>query len=160
MNLTCFPTLEGLPFWRGENKRCTQINIKCHGKWFLILRTNNGGGKLAVCWPSLEVLLICCCCLVPESHPVPSAPWTVALGAPLALALSRQQYWSGLPFSSPGDLPDPGTKPTSPALACRFFTSEPPGESLFLIYFLSNSQNKLGEVDRVIILVLLIKKVE
>ena len=41
----------------------------------------------------------------------------------------RQEYWSGLPFPSPGDLPDPVTEPTSPALAGRFFTTEPPGKA-------------------------------
>ena len=42
--------------------------------------------------------------------------WTVAHKAPLSVELSRQEYWSGLPFPAPGDLPDPGIKPTSPAL--------------------------------------------
>ena len=41
---------------------------------------------------------------------------------------SRQEYWNGLPFPSPGDLPDPGMQPASPALAGRFFTTEPPGK--------------------------------
>ena len=43
-------------------------------------------------------------------------PWTVARQAPLSRGISKQEYWSGLPFSSPGDLPDPGTEPRSPAL--------------------------------------------
>ena len=43
-------------------------------------------------------------------------PWTVAYQAPLSIGFPRQEYWSGLPFPSPGDLPDPGIKPTSPAL--------------------------------------------
>ena len=43
-------------------------------------------------------------------------PWTVAHHAPLSMGLSRQEYWSGLPFPSPEDLPDPGIKPRSPAL--------------------------------------------
>ena len=43
-------------------------------------------------------------------------PWTVAHQAPLPMGFSRQEYWSGLPFPSPGDLPDPGIKPRSPAL--------------------------------------------
>ena len=50
--------------------------------------------------------------------------WTVACQAPLSMGFPRQEYWSGLPFPSPGDLPDPGIKPTSlmsPALADRFF---------------------------------------
>ena len=55
-------------------------------------------------------------------------PWTVAHQAPLSTGFFRQEYWSGLLFSPPGDLPDPGIKPTSPALAGRFFTTEPPGD--------------------------------
>ena len=43
-------------------------------------------------------------------------PWTVAHQAPLSMGFSRQEYWSGLPFPSPGDLPDPGIEPRSPAL--------------------------------------------
>ena len=43
-------------------------------------------------------------------------PWTVAHQAPLSMEFSRQEYWSGLPFPSPGNLPDPGIKPGSPAL--------------------------------------------
>ena len=42
--------------------------------------------------------------------------WAVALRAPLSMGFSRQEYWSGLPFPSPGDLPDPGIGPESPAL--------------------------------------------
>ena len=44
-----------------------------------------------------------------------ATPWTVAYQAPLSVGFSRQEYWSGLPFPSPGDLPDPGIKPGSPA---------------------------------------------
>ena len=43
-------------------------------------------------------------------------PWTVAHQDPLSMGFSRKEYWSGLPFPSPGDLPNPGTKPESPAL--------------------------------------------
>ena len=43
-------------------------------------------------------------------------PWTVAHQAPLSTELSRQEYWNGSPFSPPGDLPNPGIEPTSPAL--------------------------------------------
>ena len=55
-------------------------------------------------------------------------PWTIALQAPLSMEFSRQEYWSGLPFPSPGDLPDPGFKPASSALAGRSCTAEPPGK--------------------------------
>ena len=54
--------------------------------------------------------------------------WTVACQAPLSMGFSRQEYWSELPFPSPGDLPDPGIKPVSPALTGGFFTTEPPGK--------------------------------
>ena len=46
-----------------------------------------------------------------------ATPWTVAFQTPLSMGFSRQGYWSGLPFPSPGDLPDPGTEPGSPAVA-------------------------------------------
>ena len=54
-----------------------------------------------------------------------ATPSTVAHQAPLSKGSSRQEYWSGLPFSFPGDLPDPGVKSTSPALAGGFFTRKP-----------------------------------
>ena len=60
--------------------------------------------------------------------------WTVAYHTPLSIGSSRQEYWSGLPFSPPGDLPYPGIEPTSPALAGEFFTTEPPGEPIITIY--------------------------
>ena len=55
-------------------------------------------------------------------------PWTVALQAPLSMEFSRQKYWSGLPFPSPENLPDPGIEPTYPALTGGFFTTEPAGK--------------------------------
>ena len=60
-------------------------------------------------------------------------PWTVACQAPLSMGFPRQEYWSGLPFPSPGDLPNPGTEPVSPALAGRFFTIEPEGKSFLTL---------------------------
>ena len=56
-------------------------------------------------------------------------PWTVVHQAPLSMGFSRQEYWSGLPFPSPGDLPDPGIEARSPALQANTLTSEPPGKS-------------------------------
>ena len=55
-------------------------------------------------------------------------PRTVAHEAPLSMGFLRQEYWSGLPCPSPGDLPDPGYEPLSPALAGGFFTEELPGK--------------------------------
>ena len=53
-------------------------------------------------------------------------PWTVAYQAPQSMGFSRQECWSGLPFPSPGDLPDPGIEPWSPALQADALLSEPP----------------------------------
>ena len=61
-----------------------------------------------------------------------ATPWAVARQAPLSMGFSRQEHWSGVPSPPPGHLPDPGIEPaspTSPALAGRFFTTEPPGKS-------------------------------
>ena len=54
--------------------------------------------------------------------------WTVAYQASLSMGFSRQEYWSELPFPSPGDLPDPEIEPMSPALEADALTSEPPGK--------------------------------
>ena len=61
--------------------------------------------------------------------------WTIACQAPLSIGFSSQEYWSGLPFLPPGDLPDPGIEPmslVSPALAGGFFTTLPPGKPKIL----------------------------
>ena len=62
-------------------------------------------------------------------------PWTETHQDPLSVGFPRQEYWSGLPFPSPGDLSDPGIKPRSPALAGRYFTNEPPGTPRFFVYY-------------------------
>ena len=58
-------------------------------------------------------------------------PWTVAHQAPPSMRFPKQEYWSGLPFPSTGDFPDPEIKPTSPALAGEIFTTEPQEKSAF-----------------------------
>ena len=58
-----------------------------------------------------------------------ATPWTVAYYAPPSMGFSRQEYWSGLPFPSPEDLPDPGIEPRSPALKADTLPPEPPGKS-------------------------------
>ena len=57
-------------------------------------------------------------------------PWTVTRQALLSMGFSRQEYWSGLPFPSPGDLPNPGMEPGSPALQADALSSEPTRELL------------------------------
>ena len=62
-------------------------------------------------------------CVHAQLCPILAIPWTVAHQASLSMGFSRQEYWSGLPFPPPGDHPDPGIKPRSPAssLLLRFF---------------------------------------
>ena len=62
--------------------------------------------------------------LVTKSCPTLVTPWTVACQAPLSVGFSKQEYWSGLPSPSPGDLPDPGIKSTSPALQSHSLPTE------------------------------------
>ena len=57
-------------------------------------------------------------------------PWTVAHQAPPSMGFSRQEYWSGLLFPSPGDVPNPGIEPLSPALQANSLPSEPPGKPI------------------------------
>ena len=61
-----------------------------------------------------------------------ATPWTVAYQAPPSMKFSRQEYWSGLPFPSPGDLPHPGIEPGSLALQADALPSEPPGKSYYI----------------------------
>ena len=72
-----------------------------------------------------------CVCLYAQTCLTPCDPWIVACEAPLAMKFSRQEYWSQLPFPTPGNLPNPGIKPVSPVsstLAGRFFTTDLPGK--------------------------------
>ena len=66
--------------------------------------------------------------LVAQSYLLRVTPWTVTLQAPLSIEFSRQEYWSGLSFPSPGDLPNSGIKPRPPALWADSLPSEPPGK--------------------------------
>ena len=62
-----------------------------------------------------------------QSCPTLATPWTVTPQVPLSMGFSRQEFWSVLPFPSPGDLPNPGTEPRSPALLTNSLPSEPLG---------------------------------
>ena len=77
-------------------------------------------------------MCVCVCVWVLTHIQLFASPWTVAHQTPLSMGFSRQEYWSRLPFSASGDVPDPGVKPTflvSPALAGELFTTEPPGKT-------------------------------
>ena len=63
-----------------------------------------------------------------------ATPWTIARQTPLSMEFSRQEYWSGKPIPSPGDLPGPGIKPKSPALAGRFFLPSEPSRKPHIAY--------------------------
>ena len=74
--------------------------------------------------------------LVSQSCLLFATPWTVACQAPLSMEFSRQEYWSEYPFPSPGDLPNPGIKPRSPALQADSLPSEPQGAWAWLMIVL------------------------
>ena len=80
-------------------------------------------------WVTIHLLLLSCVQFFVTT-------WTVACQAPLFMGLPRQEQCSGLPFPSPGDLPNPGIKLESPALAGGFFTMEPPRKPHHLLLFL------------------------
>ena len=98
--------------------QCTVLYITVH-----VLYCNNGlPCPLCVCAHT---------CMHTHTHSVmtdSASLWTVAHQAPLFMEFSRQEYWNGLPFPPPGDLPNAGITPASPALAGGSFTSEPPGK--------------------------------
>ena len=84
-------------------------------------------------WYSDFIVLTACMLICFSRVQLVATPWTVAHQAPLSMGLSKQEYWSGLPCSSPGDLPDPGVEPPSPespALAGEFFTTKPSGKPI------------------------------
>ena len=64
-----------------------------------------------------------CACSVTQSYPILCDPMSVAHQPPLSLGFPQQEYWSGLPFPPPGDLPDIGTEPKTSALVGGFFTT-------------------------------------
>ena len=74
--------------------------------------------------------------------------WTVAHQAPPSMGFSRQEYWSGLPFPSPGDLPNPGIEPRSPTLQADALTSAPPGKPSIHTYIDIYSEVQLSHKKR------------
>ena len=86
-------------------------------------------------WLQLQTFITVLWCVVLSRVWLFASPWTVACQAPLSIEFSRQEYWSGLSFSTPGCLPDQGIKLSSlvsPTVAGGFFTTEPPGNTLSL----------------------------
>ena len=81
-----------------------------------------------------------------------ATPWTVACEAPLSMKFFSQEYWNGLPFPSPGDLPNPGMKPGFPALQADSSPSEPPGRpvklSILILIFSSSGLSQAIVLSR------------
>ena len=87
-------------------------------------------------------LTVCFACEVAQSCPTLCDPMTIAYQAPQCMKFSRQDYWSGLPFPSPVDLPNPGIKPWSPTRQADALPSEPPGRSMFALHGAYQSNRK------------------
>ena len=87
--------------------------------------------KIAELFLLLKCLLLSCVQLF-------ATPWIIVHQAPLSMGFPRQEYWSGLPFPSPGDTPDPGMELSSPALQANSLPSEPLGKPYFTTYMCIN----------------------
>ena len=77
---------------------------------------------------------VCVCVLLAQSCSTPATPWTVAHEAPLSMDFSKQEYWSQLPFPSPGNLSNPRIEPRSPTWQADSLLSEPPGKPQVTLY--------------------------
>ena len=98
-------------FFLLENLRCTEGYV--FGSCVLLVSHVE---LRVICKSSFWIYFPCYVGLLAVLYPALTTPWTIAHQAPLSMGFSRQQYWSGLPFPPPGDLPNPGNKPGSPAL--------------------------------------------
>ena len=115
---------------------CILIYLTQFQPFVLIITTRQGNGSSCqnIC---SDFGYVCVCSFVPSC---PTATlWTVACQSPLSMGFSRQKYWSGLPYTPPGVLSNPGIKPASPAsVSCIdrqiLFTTEPPGKHILFRY--------------------------
>ena len=88
---------------------------------------NHQGSPSVTCFCKYKhIVLSVICSVVSDSV----TPWSVACQAPLSMGFPRQEYWREFPFPSPGDLPDPGIEPRSPALQADSLPTEPPGKPI------------------------------
>ena len=116
-----------------------------HGRWILY-QLSYQGSPMCICTCMYELFWVCFCLfvclfcfvLVAKSYPTFCDPVDCSLSGPLSMGFSRQEYWSGLPFSSPGNLPDPGIEPRSPTLQADALTSEPQGKPEIIKSVLKN----------------------
>ena len=96
---------------------------------FLLLSNSILGTYSCVCVCVCVCVSVCVCVCVLGHVWLFATPWTIARQSPLSMEFSRQEYWNGLPFSSPGDLLNPGIEPESPALKADSSLSGPPGKT-------------------------------
>ena len=89
---------------RGKSQHCQEVDTSSGVKMLGLMKSSGVGNEEVIVCKSLSRLRLF------------EIPWTVAYQVPPSVGFSRQEYWSGLPFPSPGDLPNPGTEPGSPAL--------------------------------------------
>ena len=111
------------------NKYSCKWRLICN---YLSLEANDAiyrGMRVVLC----VCVCVCLCVCSLSGTWLFTTPWTVARQAPLSLGFPRQEYWSGLPFPSPGDLPNSGIKPASPALAGNSSPLGPPGKPVMLL---------------------------
>ena len=124
-------------YWRPFKKRSLPLKVKTYKFCFKI----NSSLRLESSCTSISLVcmlsLFSCVWLF-------ATVWTVALQAPLSKGFSRQQYLSGLPFPPPGDLPDPGIKPVSPALQVGSLPLAPPGKPLHPLPF----ENAISNIEK------------
>ena len=124
--------------WLGLSKRRGAETLSgAEGCAYMIRVGDTKVSRLLLCtlrtYSHPSCFCFCGCCLVVQSCLTLATPWTEAHQGPLCMKFSRQEYWSGLPFPPPGDLPDPGVEPTSPVLMAVFFTAEQWGDALLLL---------------------------
>ena len=117
---------------RAHQSRHCHVTRLVHWRISFVLLPRPQEGKL----PRLPLAFICAVLAVVQLLSCTlffATPWTAACQAPLSMGFSRQEFWSGLPFPSLGDLPGPGIEPASPALVGRVFTTELSGKPRCII---------------------------
>ena len=137
---------------QSEDNCCSKFVLRIEWNMEINIKSKRKASSFQAEWlqfnkPGSECVCVCVCVCVYARSGVSDSlrpPWTVAHQASLYMGFSRQEYWSGLPFPTPGDLSDPGIEPTSlvpSTLAGRFFTTNPPrkpisgwGTALFIFY--------------------------
>ena len=123
-------------------RKCLLVNFNCY---YVYNSTLSATRTLKTKLPQKhtdalgDLMIHMCVCQSLSCVQLFATPWTIACQTPLSVELSRQEYWSGQPSHSPGDLPIPGTEPRSPALHADSLPSEPPGKAYLNCSYIYNS---------------------